>query len=240
MSIMNLVMGSVAWTATATGLAFVAGISGHVTPCGINALGPLLGPDGPTRDRWRRFAAFSGGLALGGGILLSVLMAIHVALARLVPELLDLFVILLALVSLTYLISGLLGKGIRTPTLAILVPRRWAFRGPSTFAFLFGLMLGVGFLTIVSFIGSYIFMGMSIVGSPRTALWAVAAFIFGRWLMAAMTMAAVRAVPGLSYSRSRGPIVSALYRIDVMFGPLRALALIAVFAVAVASVLGIG
>jgi hypothetical protein len=88
---------------------------------------------------------------------------------------------LVALVSVAAAIASTGLGPVRLPQLLWRVPRSWSRFGPTTFASLFGVILGIGVLTAISSPGYYVLVLWAIVSPAWSSVWpAFAAFGIGR------------------------------------------------------------
>jgi hypothetical protein len=150
-------------------LAATAGFVATHSPCGINALYTITaapafpGENGIwviVRRLRERIAvkqtAFGIGCIVGGAIA----GAVSAALGRMLLNYPIAVVVALAggFVALTYGASELFGLRLPLPSSPWRVPRQWMFHGSPFYELRFGLCLGLGFPTLVPFVGVYLLL----------------------------------------------------------------------------------
>lgn len=179
------------WGATAL-LAFASGPAALSTPCGWNSLLTVIAPAAITggRSRKKMFALvliFGAGEAVSATIVGALVGVTGIALRELVPGYLVVLGSLGAIVAAIYAFFAMRGKHLQVPTSRWVVPAAWSSSGKYRFAFLFGLALGTGFLTIVPYIGFYLLLVLGLTGSIKLAVGGMLTFAFARWLPVAWT-----------------------------------------------------
>lgn len=192
-------------------LAFVSGCAGLSTPCGWNSLFVILGArNNRTRPTGRAtlLGVFGVGLILGSQVVAVLAIVVGWALRTTIPGFEQGVLFVLGAVSLAYASVAFSGRRLRVPTGNWVVPRSWHALGASTFVFRFGLALGFGYLTIVSFIGSYVLLALLLVLPSWVPPLAMLIFASGRWAMAAAGVTAVTLCESAGYNPRAGLLVA--------------------------------
>ena len=79
--------------------------------------------------------------------------------------------ITICIIEAVYIAADVADIRLPVPTSTWQVPRSWVHHGEATFAFLFGLSLGAGFLTVVPFVGFYsLLISIALVQPPSLAI----------------------------------------------------------------------
>lgn len=109
------------------------------------------------RSRHRRNAVLFLGGAVSGATLLGILSGLTGQwVISFAPEVRRVILVCLVALGSLYGIADVLEYSLHVPSRHTLVPRRWGNLGDTWFSFVFGASLGIGFLTIVPFVGFYI------------------------------------------------------------------------------------
>jgi hypothetical protein len=146
--------------------------------------------------------------------------------------------LLSAFAAAIYGVSSAFGRRIRVPTSMWVVPGRWAAPGQKRFAFLFGLALGTGFMTIVSYFGMYLIYVLGLAVSIKLALFGMCLFAVARWTPVAMTLGLFEVAGQRAYGAGEGLIVSGIGRWIDRLEVMRVMVLLAVVPILVS--LGLG
>lgn len=101
--------------------------------------------------------------------------------------------LVITIVCVAYAIGDLVGRPLRVPSRAWLVPRRWGDMGDTWYAITFGLVLGAGFLTVSPFIGLHVLVVWCALSlSAANSALVLTAFGVMRGLPVVLTARAVR------------------------------------------------
>ncbi len=215
-----------------------AGLSGQATPCGRNAMFAVVGRAGsPTPERVKQLALYGLGLTMGAVLMGSVLVGMNVGLRTLIPAARLPIAGLGVLIGLAYIILPLAGVSLRVPTSQWVVPRSWGHQGSALFALKFGVVLGMGFLTIVPFAGYYLLVIVLLLVPPELPLWGMLTFAGARWLTAAVSTTSAIIAEQAGYNVTHVGLSRGLGPIDQFLPVLRTVSLVAGLALAGLSVL---
>lgn len=132
----------------------------------------------------RSVSLFAAGSIVSAGIVGGICGGIGVLLMSRAPMLRPVLWGLIMVVAALYGVAELRGEPAPVPTRHWLVPRNWGRFGKARYALAFGLLLGAGFFTLVTFVGYYLILGTCV---------AIADPIYGVALMA--IFGAIRAAP---------------------------------------------
>jgi hypothetical protein len=160
-------------------LAFVAGIAGPWSPCGLSSVETLVAPEaggGRRGPRIRALAMFGLGAIVGGMAIFGALSLIGWATIDTASWVLAGFLVIAA-------IADAMGLPV-FPRIARQVPEAWRRRYPlSIVGFLYGGLLGLGLTTFVMSYGLWAaLIGVLLIGDPAVGVAAGAAFGVGRAL----------------------------------------------------------
>jgi hypothetical protein len=170
---------------------------------------------------------FAFGLLLGSLAMAVALIGLSTGLQAISPVVPRAMIVVAGLVSLFYVGSWILGRQLPVPTSLWIVPREWALGGSGGFAIKFGIVLGMGWITVVPFIGYYILI-LFILGSPTSmAFLGMGLFALGRLATTALSTISAAISSSAGYSLSSTGLTRGLGPFQRLLPPLRQGALLA-------------
>jgi hypothetical protein len=202
--------------------AFVTGIAGTWSPCGLSMIETI---NGPRRHMWRCCTTFALGALAGGTASFGALAALGslVGAGGLVVA---------AILGVAAAIADVRGRPI-VPQIRRQVPEHWRRVLPLPLAtLLYGVLLGLGFTTFVYAVALWALAGIAfVVGSPRTGVLVGLAFGVGRALPICL-------LAPVAHRRLARNLVDAMAQRPVVLAVVRRLAAACLIVVAASALMG--